>query len=121
MFCERMRLLRNEKGMSQKEISALLGITQQSYSNYESGNREPSLSMLTTIARFHNVSVDFLLGLTDEKSPIPEGIELNKTQIEIVELLTHAPEEKQSVLLAVFQAVLSGGEGKPPADVHPAP
>ena len=113
--------LREEKGISQQELADMLDVHRTAIAKYESGANSAKSEILEKLADIFDVSVDYLLGRTEEKSPIPEGIELNKTQIEIVELLTHAPEEKQSVLLAVFQAVLSGGEEKPPADAHQAP
>lgn len=61
-FPERLRFLRQKKGITQKEIADSLGIANSSYSLYEKGAREPNLEMLEKIANFFNVDMDFLLG-----------------------------------------------------------
>lgn len=63
---ERIKSLRKEKGLLQRELAKNLGMTQQTISLYESGHREPDWKTLNKIAEYFNVSVDFLLGNTDE-------------------------------------------------------
>lgn len=63
----RLKELRTSIGLQQKEIASALNISKQSYSNYELGQREPSLNMLCTLADYFNVSVDYLLGHDCEK------------------------------------------------------
>ena len=65
IFAQRLRELRIQAGYSQQETANKLNIKQQSYSQYELGTGEPSLSVLRDIALVFNVSVDFLLGLSD--------------------------------------------------------
>lgn len=69
----RIRLLRENAGMSQLELSQALHIGNTTLSQYESGKRIPSDTIKAAIAQYFHVSVDYLLGLTDvkEKSPIP--------------------------------------------------
>lgn len=62
---ERLKELRVENGYTQKELAALLNINSVTYLHYEKAQREPSLSLLAQIALFYNVSVDYLLGLTE--------------------------------------------------------
>ncbi|MCH5160171.1 MAG: helix-turn-helix transcriptional regulator [Clostridiales bacterium] len=64
-FAQRLKELRTENNLTQKQVAVRLGIRQQSYTRYENGSGEPSLDTLIAIARFYNVSVDYLLGLTD--------------------------------------------------------
>lgn len=59
-------------GLSQGEFARCIGIGQVSVSQYERGDREPSLSKLKQIAERLGVSADWLLGLTDERTP-PRG------------------------------------------------
>ena len=68
---ERIRDLRTDKDLSQKEIAKLLHCTQQAYSNYELGQRDIPSAVLLELAQFHNTSVDYILGLTDEQKPYP--------------------------------------------------
>lgn len=73
-----LRLVRNEIGFTQKELAQLLGVSQQSYSDYENERTEPDLPTLSKIADVLNTSVDYLLGRTVElggtvlPSPAPE-------------------------------------------------
>jgi len=62
---EKLKLLRKEKGVSQKVVAKALGITLSAYSNYEQGIREPSNDILIKLCKYFNVSSDYLLGLTD--------------------------------------------------------
>lgn len=62
MFLPRLRDLREDHDMKQKEIAAILGIDQRVYSNYEIGKREIPLHHLMTLADFYHVSVDYILG-----------------------------------------------------------
>ena len=66
----RIKQLRQEKGLKQEELAKEFGIAQQTISNYEKGIREPDISTLKKMADFFDVSLDFLLGKTDIKTPI---------------------------------------------------
>lgn len=57
-----LQILRESNGLPQRKISVDLGITQQAYSRYERGDREPDLEMLCKLADYFGVSVDYLIG-----------------------------------------------------------
>ncbi|MBR5156016.1 MAG: helix-turn-helix transcriptional regulator [Clostridia bacterium] len=61
----RLKDLREDRDLKQKDIAKLLFITQQQYSLYEKGYRDIPTSALTVLAKFYNVSVDYILGLTN--------------------------------------------------------
>jgi len=66
---ERIRGLREDKDLTQQAIADLLNVTQTTYSRYESGVLDiPSVSLIE-LANFHKTSIDYLVGLTDEKKP----------------------------------------------------
>ncbi len=65
-FYQRLRDLREDKDLSQGNISQLLKISQQHYSMYEMGKRELPMHHFITLAKFYNVSLDYLAGLTNE-------------------------------------------------------
>ncbi|GAB2022918.1 helix-turn-helix transcriptional regulator [Pseudolactococcus yaeyamensis] len=67
MFQERLKSLRLEQKLTQKQIAEKLGISQQSYAQWENGKRKPSGETLQKLADFFDVSVDSLLGNTDER------------------------------------------------------
>lgn len=61
--------LREDKDLTQIQIANFLNVTQTTYSRYESGILDIPSSSLIKLAEFHNTSVDYLLGLTNEKKP----------------------------------------------------
>lgn len=62
-IADKIRNLRLEEGLSQKEVAYLLGLSKNAFTNYESGIREPSLDTLKKICELFDVSADYLLGL----------------------------------------------------------
>ncbi|MDO4607934.1 MAG: helix-turn-helix transcriptional regulator [Clostridia bacterium] len=65
----RIRELREDKDLFQKDIAEYLHCSQVAYSRYELGLRDIPTEVLIALAKYHNTSVDFLLGLTDNKTP----------------------------------------------------
>lgn len=64
---DRLAELRKDKGLRQKDLADKLGITEQALGNYERGKHRPSVDLLYIMARFFNISADYLLELTDEE------------------------------------------------------
>ncbi|MBR0147510.1 MAG: helix-turn-helix transcriptional regulator [Eubacterium sp.] len=71
MKYQRLQDLREDNDMTQAEFSEILHVSQRAYSYYETGTRQLSAEMLIRIAEYYKTSVDYLLGLTDEKKPYP--------------------------------------------------
>lgn len=67
MLYRRIRDLREDGDITQKEIAKALNCSQQVYSNYELGQRDIPTDILIKLAVFHNVSIDYLLGISDVK------------------------------------------------------
>lgn len=67
----RIREIREDRDISQKEISGLLMCDQSLYSKYELGKRELPLRIAAELAKYYGVSVDYLIGLTDIPEPYP--------------------------------------------------
>ena len=61
-FGERLKGLRNERGISQNELSKYIGVSKSSVNMYERGEREPGFETLEAIADFFNINMDYLLG-----------------------------------------------------------
>lgn len=74
MKFENIRSLRVDAGLTQKQIAAQLGISQNTYSQYEIGVLNYPVDALIKLADFYGVSVDYLLGRTNEKKPYPKSI-----------------------------------------------
>lgn len=63
---ERIRNLREDNDLTQKELAKILNCSQQVYSNYELGQRDIPTDVLIKISKFYNVSTDYILGISDE-------------------------------------------------------
>lgn len=66
-FNENLKNARLQKGLSQKELAAEIGVAKSTYSLYESGKREPNVQTIKKISDTLNVSADELLGINDEQ------------------------------------------------------
>ena len=65
---KRLRDLREDKDLTQKDIANILNISQRGYSHYETGNNDIPTEMLIRLADFYGTSVDYLLGRTSNKN-----------------------------------------------------
>lgn len=84
-FNENLKLARERKGISQKDIAENIGVAKSTYSLYESGNREPNVQTIKKIADFLSVSADELLGLDEEPQTIAahfDGDEYTEEELE---------------------------------------
>ncbi len=66
---ERIRNLREDRDMKQKQIAEYLQIHQTTYSDYELGNLNIPIDVLIKLAKLYNTSIDYLVGLTDNSTP----------------------------------------------------
>lgn len=64
----KLRELREQKGVTQKEVATAVGCTSTVYSRYERGEREPDITTLCRLADYFGVSVDYIVGRTNEKA-----------------------------------------------------
>lgn len=65
LFKEQLKELRAENNLSQQDLAEKLGVSQRSISNWETGVRQPDFEMLISIAKFFNVTTDYLLGISE--------------------------------------------------------
>ncbi|MCI8667321.1 MAG: helix-turn-helix transcriptional regulator [Dorea sp.] len=63
----RIKDLREDSDISQKQLADVLGISQRAYSHYENGTRKIPLDILLSLADYYNCSADYLLGRTKKK------------------------------------------------------
>ena len=68
MIYKRIRDLREDRDMTQKQMGEILSCSQRVYSNYERGELDIPTEVLIKLADFHNVSTDYILNRTDKKS-----------------------------------------------------
>lgn len=65
LFKDNLKMLRQEKGIGQVELAKKLGVSKGIISLWENGLREPNMSSLIQLSKFFNVSIDYLVGLSD--------------------------------------------------------
>ena len=65
----RIKDLREDSDLTQKEIADFLHIKQNTYSQYENGHRQLPIEFLIALAKYYKTSTDYILGLTDERKP----------------------------------------------------
>lgn len=69
----RIKDLREDADITQKELACFLNVKQNTYSQYENGQRQIPLDLLIKLAQYYNTSTDYILGLTNEKIPYPKN------------------------------------------------
>ena len=79
---DKLRSLRMEKKLTQKQVADRIGLAISAVSSYESNNRYPSYEVLIKLARIFHVSTDYLLGMTDKRSIDVTG--LDDEEIELI-------------------------------------
>lgn len=73
----RIKNLREDNDLTQKELSTFLNISQVAYSYYELGRRNIPFELLSKLADYYNTSIDYLLYRTDEIKPYPKSQKIN--------------------------------------------
>lgn len=68
-YYKRIRDLREDSDLKQREVAEMLWCSQRVYSNYERGDLDIPTEVLIKLAKFYGTSVDYILGLTDRKEP----------------------------------------------------
>ena len=109
---EHLKELRHKKNLLQKEVAEALKIDRTTYAKYETGDSEPSFEILKRIARFYDVSTDYLLGYNEQEKNKSHGnkqLQLSddeKVMIEQYRLLN--TDGQKYILQALYVAVMSG-------------
>jgi len=83
-FSDRLKELRKEKNLTQEDLAKILEISRSTIAGYETERKEPDYETLKKIADFFNVSIDYLLGRTDVRSPLDK---ITKAVLDDPELL----------------------------------
>lgn len=64
-YTERLRSMREERNLTQKNIAEVLGVSQRTYSDYESGRLRIPVDRMLTLAKYYDCSVDYISGASD--------------------------------------------------------
>lgn len=119
----RIRSLRQEHGLTQDELGKLFGIVKSTVSLYENGKSVPNDQIKTEMCRHFNVSMDYLLGLTDERTAPPEpapppepAAPPDPAYLEALQCLEGLSGEALASALRCLQAIKALDDAKAPAD-----
>lgn len=107
MIGERLKELRNKKGLTISKSAEIFGVAVRTYSSYESEEREPNITMMNKMADFYEVTVDYLLG---REKPKPKKMTLTDAELEaaLLEAYRTFPEDvRRDFLDHIRNAVLA--------------
>lgn len=71
-YSTRIRNIREDKDLLQKDIAKVINVNQRTYSNYELGIRKIPIESLIELAKFYNVDMNYICGVSDELRPFPQ-------------------------------------------------
>jgi len=112
ILSDRLILLRRERNLSQYNLADLIGFSRGVIANYEQGRREPDYNTLIVFANFYSVSVDYLLGRTDERQAVYNPLKLYPELIESINTLTAESREELSRYIALLKIKDSVNDSK---------
>lgn len=84
LFGERLRELRKERSLQQSELGEIFGISPSAIGSYERGLREPVYTILVDFCKFFGVSVDYMLGVTDERMSLEYFLQGNEIDFKML-------------------------------------
>ena len=74
MYMNRLKEIREDNDLLQKDIAKIINISQRGYSHYETEDTNIPIEILKKLAQYYNTSIDYLLYMTDERKPYPKSI-----------------------------------------------
>lgn len=81
MEYKRLRDLREDRDLTQREIAEILNISQRGYSHYEKGENDIPTESLIRLAYFYDTSIDYLLGITNNRTAYPKVEQKTKEKV----------------------------------------
>lgn len=121
VFGELMAELRQDRGLTQRELGKILSVSTGTISNYENGVHYPDLEKLVQLADYFQVSTDYLLGRREYikvKQSVQDQYSQDKTLSTIIHSLLQLPEDRRQALALIIgdmersQAISNEGEAK---------
>lgn len=115
-FCEKLKMLREERNMSQVEFANLLGTSKQVISRYEKGENTPKITTVAHYADVLGVSLEFFMNDNVEKLPeqekelSPNEPELTEGEEALLELFRKVPDGQQELVLQMIRAALNASK-----------
>ena len=82
---KRIRAARKKHGLTQKKVCKEMGVPQSNISLYETGENTPSINFLITFSKTYGVSIDYLLGITDDDTSVDILCAIKENKVEVIE------------------------------------
>ncbi|MBO4939874.1 MAG: helix-turn-helix transcriptional regulator [Clostridia bacterium] len=95
----RLLELRTEKGLSQREMARELQVSQGTYNNWENGRTQPSIEQLILLSNFFSVSVDYLVGNTDEYGMVCVKLDITEEEKTLLKHFRSLRQDAKDALL----------------------
>lgn len=113
MFSERLKRLRKERGITQEQLAAIIGVERSSIGKYEGKSQIiPSDDVKYRIAEYFGVSVDYLLGYTDVSTPINANIDFNAVEIKLIDDFRSLDKEGKKYILQTMAMAVATSKHK---------
>ena len=109
-FSVRIAAVRKQMGLSQEEFSELVNMSRRTVAAWESGDRTPSFSTLSDVADLLNVSVDYLLGRTNEQNKKQPAVQDGELLDNIITRLRDLPDPALSRVSIFLEGLQAGQE-----------
>ena len=111
MIGERLKELRNKKGLTISKSAEIFGVAVRTYSSYESEEREPNITMMNKMADFYEVTVDYLLGREKPDDPLEVmGIKVRDIDDDaFIKMYRELPDNAKCVFLDVMKKLAGAG------------
>ena len=103
-YYSRIRDLREDSDKTQSELAEYLGTTTQYYGLYEKGANEISFERAILLAKYYNVSLDYIAGLTNNKRGLSQG-SLSEKQQELIEFIGKLSDEEKAKLEKLLKII----------------
>ena len=95
--------LRTEKGLSQREMAKLLNVSQGTYNNWENGKTQPAIEQLIALSHVFEVSVDFLIGNSDDYGNINIQRNISERQLKLIENFDKLSEKSREAVETLIE------------------
>lgn len=104
-----LKRLREEKGITQKQLALTLGISQQAINKYENERAEPDVKNLIILAEYFNTSIDYLVGYSDVNHKVEELTEysMSNSEIKVMEGYRSLESSNKALVTSTIEALSS--------------
>ncbi len=99
----RLSELRNERQLSQRSMAKAFNVSQGTYNNWENSNTQPSIEQLIQLAKFFNVTVDYLIGNSDELGNVQFNYSLSTEEQKLLKLYSEANAATKKAVVLVLE------------------